>query len=97
MYRYILSEKGREVKGESAKKARELGLFKEFRRLPRTLLCVPCEESEREAKSGLSGPVACRAHQATPNHVSCPLSTENGAMNLDNRIFTQKEPVNRGF
>ena len=48
------------------------------------------------AKSGLSGPVACAAHRATPNHVSCPLSTENGAMNLASRIFTQKEPVNRG-
>ena len=30
MYRYILSEKWREVKGESAERARKMGLFKGF-------------------------------------------------------------------
>ena len=52
---------------------------------------------ELETKSGLSGPVACEAHRATTKHVSCPLSTENGAMNLYRRIFTQKKLVNREF
>ena len=77
MYHTILSDKWIDVKGETAEKARKWGSFEEFGGYRGRRSAYHVRESELEAKSGLSGPVACGAHRATPNHVSCRLSTEN--------------------